>query len=608
VKRRRTILVLAAVAAACFVISALVPLGSASLRLELNARSRVDGEPGAVHWARGSGPFVPLDSLPLEPLTTRFHLQALDLPAGGPDGLRLVIEPAGEGAVVFLNDLRLSCRSGLFNRLWTIDPGRLSSGGLTVEPVKQGLWRISSPAGAPRIEIDLDRFQPVSFLRAETAAWFIFWGALLFITIVLLSAAEPVPPVRLLIYGAALLLVGAQAWGTMKRVPPGIPPDELAHVSYVIHLEEHGRFLPDYSQRFLYSGQGALLDHRNYLAHPPFYYNLLRPFVPEGSRAIVSRIGDLRLVNLALGLCGVALFFWVGCREPLPLWFHLYYAAALSSVPMVSYLCGSVNNDNLLLIAGGLAVWGGVLFLESAPRPAGLVLLGAGLSLALLVKATAGLQLIFFAGLVQALRLRRDRSFEAFRGFQLPAYAVICFVPLAWYLWSYATYGTFIPQFGETWYDLPGESAVLSFPHYLRRFFRVLALSWTGILSHQSLFRSSLAGALPLLLTLGLAAWAFFLRETKDGRPFFTVQRLGLIGLLLMMGFHFVRVYRYHLVSGYPGGMQARYYLPLAPCLLMLSFRPFVNGLHRPAVRVCLAVLIAALAAGSLWFYWFRLL
>ena len=39
------------------------------------------------------------------------------------------------------------------------------------------------------------------------------------------------------------------------------------------------------------------------------------------------------------------------------------------------------------------------------PRPSGLVQLAAGLALALLVKATAGLQLIFFAGLVLAMLL-----------------------------------------------------------------------------------------------------------------------------------------------------------------------------------------------------------
>jgi len=393
----------------------------------------------------------------------------------------------------------------------------------------------------------------------------------------------------------------------MQTVPYGVPPDEKAHVSYLIHLEETGALFPDYGNRFLYSQWGAKLDHCNYLAHPPFYYHLLKPFVPRGPRLIVSRLHDLRLVNLALGLCGVGLFFWIGCREPLPMFFHVYYAAALTAVPMIPYLAGSVNNDNLLLIAGGLAVYGAILFLRSKPSPAGLVLLGAGLSLALLVKATAGLQLLFLVGLVLTMRLFRDRSVAAFRGYHLPVFAVVCLIPVAYYLWAYATYHTFIPQFGETWYELSDEPVVLSFFQYVRRFFRVLYLSWTGVLSHESVLRVSLVSALPLLLPLGLALWAFFLREKRGGSPFFTVHRLALVGLLLMMAFHFTLVYRYHLSSGYPGGMQARYYFPLMPCVLMLSFRPFANGLHRPVVRICLAVLVAGLVASGIWFYWFRL-
>ena len=93
----------------------------------------------------------------------------------------------------------------------------------------------------------------------------------------------------------------------------------------------------------------------------------------------------------------------------------------------------------------------------------------------------------------------------------------------------------------------------------------------------------------------------------KDYLPFVFAFVLGLSFLLLMMVFHFTRVYRYHLTSGYPGWMQARYYLPLMPCVLMLSFRPFADRLHSLPVRVCLRLLAAGLVAGSIWFYWFRL-
>ncbi len=607
---RRRIIILVLAATVCFAVTSLMPFGRPSLRVELNARGSDDGGPGTIAWAAGDDPFTSQASLPLDPVTNRFQLQVVELPAANPAACRLAIEPLGrEGVVLFLSDLRISCRSGFITRLWSIDPARLApSDRLDLKQVKPGLWRLSAPAGVPRISIDLAGLESVSFLRAETAAWFLFWAALVLLTIGLSRAAEPIPPARLLVYAAALLLIAVQGWSALRTVPYGSPPDEIAHVSYLIHLEERGRLFPDYHNRFLYSEQGAELDHLNYLAHPPFYYDLLKPFAPRGPRLIVSRLHDLRLVNLALALCGVALFFWIGCREPLPLAFHLYYAVALSAVPMVSYLAGSVNNDNLLLIAGGLAVYGAILFLQPEPRPAGLVLLGAGLSLALLLKATAGVQLCVLVGLVLTLRVIRDRSIAAFRGFHLPVFILLCLIPATYYLWAYAAYHTFMPQFGATWYELPERPVALSPLLFIRRFFRVLYLSWTGILSHKSLFRVSLISALPLLLPLGLAAWGFFLREQTEKRPFFAVHRRALVSLLLLLVFHFTMVYRYHLSSGYPGGMQARYYFPLMPCVLMLSFRPFAHNLHRPVVRVCLALLLAGLLASGIWFYWFRLL
>ncbi len=606
---RRRLQLLTVAAAVCFVITALVPLGRPTTTVELVARAEGDGGQGHISWSLQGVPVPEQVPFLLAPPAAGLQLQTVHLPVRDPAVCRLSIEAVGRLGVSFLlSDLRVSSRRGIRTSLWSIDPGLLEpSDRLALEQVKTGLWRVSAPSGVPQIDVDLARFEPVSFLRAGTAAWFLFWTALALLAVGLSTAAHPIPLSRLLVYAAALVLVAGQGWTSLKTAPYGVPPDEKAHVSYLIHLDETGRFFPDYKSRFLYSERGARLDHRNDLAHPPFYYHLLKPFAPHGPRPIVSRFHDLRLVNLALGLCGLGLFFWVGCREPLPLAFHIYYAAALSAVPMIPYLAGSVNNDNLVLLAGGLAVYGAILFLQSKARPWGLVLLGAGLSLALLVKATAGLQLLFLTGLVLALRIRRDRSIAAFRGFHLPLFAGLCLVPLAYYLRAYALYRTFLPQFGDVWYEIPQNPVVLSFFPYLRRFFRVLYLSWTGVLSHESVFRESLFSALPLVLPLVLAIWAFFLREKEESGPFFTVHRLALVSLALMMVFHFTRVYRYHLVSGYTGGMQARYYFPLIPCVLMLSFRPFINGLQRPAVRAALAILVAGLLLSGIWFYWFRL-
>jgi hypothetical protein len=601
--KNQRILILAVAAVVCFLLTALIPPGCSTVDVELTARANGDGGPGRLACAEaGEGP------VPISALGRTFELRRLEVPAGNTGGCRLRIEPFERaGVALFLTDLRISARRGIWNRVWDIDPGRLASGKrLIVTPVKDRLWRITAPDSPPVMVVDLDDHPPVRSLRAGILGWLLFWAGLLLLAARQWGGGRPLPWARLLVYAAALLVIAVLARGHVLSVPPGAPPDELAHLSYVVHLDKDGgRLLPDYGDRKLYTERGARLVRANYLAHPPFYYHLLRPFAPDGDpRLIFSRLHDLRLVNLALGLAGIALFLWVGCREDLPLPFHAAYAAAMAAVPMLPYLAGAVNNDNLLLLAGGLGVYGTVLFLGDAPRGGGLVLLGAGLFIAMLVKATAGLQLIILTGLVLLMRIRRDRSLAAFRGIGLPIFLGLCLLPAAWYLWSFATYGTFIPQFGDTWYDLPDEPVVMGFFAYLRRFFRVLALSFTGILSHESVFHRSLLAGLPLLLLPVLACWGLLRRDGGRERPFFTAQRLAFIALLLMMVFHFTRVYRYHLASGYPGGMQARYYFPLMPAMLMLSLRPFVERLHRPAVRICLGLLIAALAASTIALHW----
>ena len=415
---------------------------------------------------------------------------------------------------------------------------------------------------------------------------------------------------RRAIYAAAFVAIGAQGFYYATHVPYGIPPDEVAHVSYVVHLQETGRLLPDYERRYLYLTDGTKTDRLNHLSHPPFYYHLLRPFIPRDPAAIMPCVTRLRLLNLLIALLGVGLFFAVGARRKgLPLAFHLYYAAAMTAVPMLPYLAGSVNNDNLVLLGGGLAVWGAMLLVaESPPAPRGLLYLGAGLTLSMLTKATAGLHVLLFSGLILGYRLWKDRGPAVLRTWHLVATAAVLLIPLVYYATVYREHGTFAPDYGTLGYQPADPPVIYGFVRYVGHFVYMLAASWTGIFSHRNVLKYSWFETWPLLIPVALAGLGLFWRERQGAveesdERFFAILRMAVVAGLLFMAVHFVWVYAEHQIRGYPGGIQARYYFALMPPALMLSFRPWLSRACRPFLLPFLAAMLFGFACSGLFYY-----
>ena len=69
--------------------------------------------------------------------------------------------------------------------------------------------------------------------------------------------------------GLFSLIVLLQSWAMAVSTPLGIPPDELAHISYIQDVVD-GAPIPDYGD-----GRIGNSEQRNYLAHPPLYYSAL---------------------------------------------------------------------------------------------------------------------------------------------------------------------------------------------------------------------------------------------------------------------------------------------------------------------------------------------
>jgi hypothetical protein len=378
------------------------------------------------------------------------------------------------------------------------------------------------------------------------------------------------------IYGLFFAMFIVQALFYIKYIPPGQAPDERAHLSYIAHLQESGRWYPDFESMPIYYFSGEASDQISHLGHPPVYYLLFSPFSSDQVQNVMLQWRHFRSLNLGLAACALALMFWIGMRQRLPLAFHFMYVLILTSIPMLPYLAASINNDNLAIFSGALIILGTLLALEG--KPGAKWLLGIGVCLAPLAKATAGLQASIFIVFILFMLWRDGASIRELLtrfGLTLAAGAA---PPLLYYGYTIAQYGTPLPIFGTMDYKAPQGIALMDFIAYLGHFQNFLQLSWSGIVSHQTglpRYAWPQNGAMTLVPLFAL--WGLFIstkRFSPQLRHLFLVAKSGIIALLGFAVIHFIKVYLSYVETGYIGGIQARYYLPFAACLVIGAIIP----------------------------------
>ncbi len=407
-----------------------------------------------------------------------------------------------------------------------------------------------------------------------------------------------------LVYALAFAYLLAKAASFLARVPPGVPPDEPAHVSFVAYERAERRLLPRYEEMRLLDDAGRFGELPNYLSHPALYYAVVGGLAgmagePE-NQPLEALTRRLRRASVPLFVAAAALFVHLGWRRPWSLAGHVVYAAAVSTVPAFAFLGGAVNNDVLAFLSGGIALLGLARRLEGRSDRLTATLLGAGLALALLSKATAGL--LVSVAVLGALVVTRDLVPPAKRGrfalavlagFLLPA---VHFVPVL------LRYGTPIPSldvtnpeaFARSAFVVPGGGELLSLPEWGVSIARLLASTWLSITGHVWLPVGpafTLGG--PLLL-LALAALGLAARERAGAGGDGADRELALVGagalaVTLLVNLAYAR--EGYLETGRLGGVHARYYLPLLPCLGVAA----ATGLRRLAAGPWLAALLAAL-------------
>jgi hypothetical protein len=409
------------------------------------------------------------------------------------------------------------------------------------------------------------------------------------------AASGPVAGRGILLLLVLLLALGGLANALRKDIARGF--DEVAHVSYVAQIQREGALWPDLrSLRMLDPASLAPSALPNYLNHPPPYYAALARLGPAIG-AEPGAVLALRLINVGLATAAMAALLLLAAglaRSRSAFW---AYAVPLVTIPTALALNGAVNNDNLAILGGALALLG-LQRLLCGGRRAWLAAVLAGLVAAGLAKFTALLLVGGCAGPVLLWLVARGRL----------APAALAPAALALGL-AAAPYAALLVQYGSPVPEVPGHLAMmrdgareagwdgarLGLPAYLLNFAALFAVQFMPVLAEPGAVEKA-ALALPLaLMGLSLAGGGAALARLGAGRPHpldpLAVAGWAAIGLVLAAHVRFG--YLNHLATGWRLDAYPRYYLPLAGitavgCACLLAGLP--EGRARRGILAFLAV------------------
>lgn len=349
----------------------------------------------------------------------------------------------------------------------------------------------------------------------------------------------------------------------------------------------------------LLAADGSFGPFPNYLAHPSAYYLGLaaadRLRNGSGRPGLEAFTRRLRGVSSPLFVLAAALFLWLGARSARPLAAHAVHAASVATVPPFAFVGAAVNNDGLAFLAGGVALLGLVRRLEGrTDLPTGL-LAGAGLALALLSKATAGL-LVGLTLLGVLVLTRRRPGAGRFLLALLPG----LLLPALHYLPVLLRWGTPIPSlavvdpeaFARSAFVVDPAGGPLSAPEWGGRMLKLLASTWLSLVGHVAVPVEPLSGLAGPALLLALAGCGLLARARPDaGGAGLRLARAGAVAAALTLALNLLFAWNAYGATGRLGGVHARYYLPLLPCLGLAA----AAGLGRLRSSARPAALLAAL-------------
>src|ERR1700735_5191992 len=167
------------------------------------------------------------------------------------------------------------------------------------------------------------------------------------------SVASGNTNLRIFVVVLLLFTIAASISAMRKDVTQGF--DEVAHASYIAHLQSSGETWPAFgTMRMLDPSTFRSTSETNYLNHPSPYYLLLARLGPslEGNpQAIVVH----RLFNVVLATIGLAALMAIGLFAGLPRTTFYAYIVPIACIPVLVPVAGAVSNDNAAFAGGAVA-------------------------------------------------------------------------------------------------------------------------------------------------------------------------------------------------------------------------------------------------------------
>jgi hypothetical protein len=193
-----------------------------------------------------------------------------------------------------------------------------------------------------------------------------------------------------------LVFVILQGVVMASHSPLSYPPDEMPHLSYINDSIRSPQALPNYSD-----GKIMGFTQTNYLGHPPLYYSALGVVGKLFSLSPKADYLVFRLISVGFVGLGLALVVLMARELRLAQTTIALLLFACASVPMFSYIAGSVSNDTLLYLGMSMGFYGLSRMTNPArngPDALAPVVLLAGLLIVFLTKATGIVFMILFLG------------------------------------------------------------------------------------------------------------------------------------------------------------------------------------------------------------------
>ena len=407
------------------------------------------------------------------------------------------------------------------------------------------------------------------------------------------ASGAPVVPASANLMVAAVILALFAISAVLSAPAPGF--DELAHISYIAHIQSTGDFWPTLgSLRLLDPRTFQFTDQANYLNHPPIFYSLLATLGPklEGHpQAILA----YRLFDVWLTSVGLAALLGLGLAARFPRREFYAFAIPLVCIPILAPLAGTVNNDSLAFVGGTIATLG-VWQVVATGRSKWLIVALAGMVLAAWAKLTGFVLTGVIVSAVTVYLIWRGRL-RWTMAVPLVLASVLAAAPYVVYLLLYGSPAPETPAQitlleaarATGWSDLPRRS----FAAYLVFFICTFVADWMPIGNHT----------LPLLIILipaaalmaALTGIVLSLRRLGHSREttLDVMVIAGAAALAVTFALHAGYSYNYsrHYSSGWMANVDPRYYLPIA-AIVPLACLSLLAAIEDPRWRTALLVFL----------------